>query len=72
MAGRSDHLPTQPPLQPSRGVLADGTPYMPAPTAERLQATGWEVRTIPGTGHHVHLDDHAAFMDCVLGCMDDH
>ena len=72
IAGRSDHMPMHSPLQPSLVVLADGTPFMPAPTAERLRATEWEVRTIPGTGHYVHLDDHAAFMDCVLGWMDGH
>ena len=68
--GRRDHTPTDQPLQPSLVVLADGTPFMPGSTAERLRATGWEVRTIPGTSHYVHLDDHAAFMDCVLGWVD--
>jgi pimeloyl-ACP methyl ester carboxylesterase len=67
ISGRSDHTPTGPPPQPSLVVLADGTPFIPEPTAERLGAAGWDVRTIPGTRHYVHLDDHAAFMDCVLG-----
>jgi len=47
-------------------LLAGGSPFVSAKTAERLRSTGWEVRTIPGAGHHVHLDDGAAFLSTLL------
>ncbi|MGA8923663.1 MAG: hypothetical protein WB682_11010 [Candidatus Dormiibacterota bacterium] len=29
----------------------------------------WVVETIPGTGHHVHIDDRPAFMSAILDWM---
>ncbi len=66
ISGRIDYTPTGPPSQPSLVVLADGTPFIPGPTAERLHAAGWDVRTIAGTGHYVYVDDCDAFLTCVL------
>lgn len=67
LAGRRDHTPSGPPLQPSLVMLAEKNPFMPQTTAERLRRIGWEVRTIPGTGHQVHLDDRRAYLRCILG-----
>jgi len=67
--GRGDHTPSGPPLQPSLVVLAEGSPFVPEPTIQSLRRAGWEVRTIPSTGHYVHLDDRAAFLACVSDWM---
>jgi len=66
-----DYTPTGPPLQPSLLVLPKGSPFVPAETAEGLRALGWDVRTIPGTGHYVHVDDRPAFVTCVLDWLHD-
>lgn len=60
-----DLTPTDPPLGPSLVVLAEGSPYVPDPAATRLRSMGWGVTTIPGTGHHVHIDDRPAFLSCI-------
>jgi pimeloyl-ACP methyl ester carboxylesterase len=62
-----DLTPAGPPGGPSLVVLAEGSPYVPAPAVEGLRSTGWVVETIPGTGHHVHIDDRPAFMSSILG-----
>ncbi len=61
-----DLTPAGPPGGPSLVVLAEGSPYMPEPAAARLRSMGWVVETIPGTGHHVHIDDRPAFMSAIL------
>lgn len=61
-----DLTPVGPPGGPSLVVLAEGSPYVPALAAERLRSTGWVVETIPGTGHHVHIEDRPAFMSSIL------
>ena len=66
IGGRRDYTPVGPPPQPSLVLLADGSPFVSAETAERLRSSGWEVRTIPAAGHHVHLDDRAAFLSSLL------
>jgi len=63
---RGDLTPTGPPLGPSLVVLAAGSPYVSEPAADRLRAMGWAVETMPGTGHHVHIDDRPAFLSSVL------
>lgn len=66
IGGRRDYTPVGPPPQPSLVLLADGSPFVSAETAERLRSSGWDVRTIPAAGHHVHLDDRAAFLSSLL------
>jgi pimeloyl-ACP methyl ester carboxylesterase len=61
-----DLVPTGPPVGPSLVVLAEGSPYVPAAAADRLRSMGWVVRRIPGTGHHLHIDDRPAFLSNVL------
>jgi len=61
-----DLAPAGPPAGLSLVVLAEGSAYVAAPAAERLRATGWVVETIPGTGHHVHIDDRPAFLSSIL------
>jgi hypothetical protein len=39
---------------------------VPALAAGRLRSTGWVVETIPGTGHHVHIDERPALMSSIL------
>jgi len=63
---QGDLTPAEPPAGPSLVVLAEGSPYVPEPAADRLRSMGWTVETIPGTGHHVHIDDQAAFLSTVL------
>ena len=62
----ADLTPSGPPAGPSLVLLAEGSPYVPEPAADRLRALGWAVETIPGTGHHLHLDDQPAFLSRVL------
>lgn len=62
----ADLTPSGPPAGPSLVLLADGSPYVPEPAADRLRAMGWAVATIRGTGHHLHLDDQPAFLAAVL------
>jgi pimeloyl-ACP methyl ester carboxylesterase len=64
-----DLTPAGPPGGPSLVVLAEGSPYVPEPAAARLISMGWVVETIPGTGHHVHIDDRPAFMSAILDWM---
>jgi pimeloyl-ACP methyl ester carboxylesterase len=61
-----DLTPSGPPAGPSLVLLAEGSPYVPEPAADRLRALGWVVETLPGTGHHLHLDDQRAFLAAVL------
>ena len=64
-----DLTPAGPPVGRSLIVLAEGSPYVPEPAADRLRAVGWVVETIPGTGHHVHIDDRSHFLSSVLDWM---
>lgn len=61
-----DLTPAGPPLGRSLVVLAEGSPYVPEPAADRLRSQGWTVETISGTGHHVHIDDRPGFLSSVL------
>lgn len=61
-----DLTPSGPPAGPSLVVLAEDSPYVPAPAAARLRSMGWAVQTIAGTGHHVHIDDRPAFLATIL------
>jgi pimeloyl-ACP methyl ester carboxylesterase len=65
--GREQDLtPSEGPGGPSLVVLAEGSPYVPEPAAARLRSNGWAVETIPGTGHHVHIDDRPGFLSSIL------
>lgn len=61
-----DLTPAGAPGGPSLVVLAEGSPYVRKAAAERLRSNGWAVETIPGTGHHVHIDDRPAFLSSIL------
>jgi pimeloyl-ACP methyl ester carboxylesterase len=49
------------PLVPSLVVTADPSQLIPPPRAAELRALGFEVRTVPNTGHIIHNDDFAGF-----------
>ncbi|MEV4557267.1 alpha/beta hydrolase [Kitasatospora sp. NPDC049285] len=52
---------------PSLVQLADPSTLVTPVEAERLRTRGFEVRTVPGTGHCIHRDDPAAFLDSLDG-----
>ncbi|ANW21753.1 alpha/beta fold hydrolase [Streptomyces clavuligerus] len=60
-------------LMPERAVvpslvpLADPSQLVPAERAELLRRRGFEVRTVPGTGHTIHRDDHDGFLAALDG-----
>lgn len=66
IAAARDWTPSGPPTQPSLVVLADGSRFVTAETAERLRSDGWAMRVIPGSGHMVHLDDRPTFLSSLL------
>ncbi|MGC0366668.1 pimeloyl-ACP methyl ester carboxylesterase [Rhodococcus sp. 27YEA15] len=49
-------------IVPSLVLLADPSSLIPAERAEQLRADGFDVVTVAGTGHTVHLDDVDAFL----------
>ena len=61
-----DHTPTTPPARPSLVLLADPSELVPPANAARLRQLGWQVETIPGTRHMVHLDAPDAYVEAVL------
>lgn len=55
------------PVVPSLVQLADRSALIGPQDAERLRATGYEVRTVAGAGHTIHRDDLAGFMASLDG-----
>lgn len=49
-------------LTPSLVLLADPSERVPPQQQRQLRSLGFEVRTVPGTGHSVHRDDFPGFM----------
>lgn len=47
---------------PSLVLLADPTYFVPAPVRGRLTQLGFEVVTVPGSGHSIHRDDPRGFL----------
>ncbi|MEU1283642.1 alpha/beta hydrolase [Kitasatospora sp. NPDC005856] len=66
MADQRSDLPARPAV-PSLVVLADRSLLVDAAAAGELRARGFEVRTVPGTGHTVHRDDPAGFLAALDG-----
>ncbi|MBY8881054.1 alpha/beta hydrolase [Actinacidiphila acidipaludis] len=54
-------LPVSAPV-PSLVLLADPSERVPPDRQEELRARGFELRTVPGTGHSIHRDDFPGFM----------
>lgn len=67
IGGNGERTPSARPAGPSLVLLAQDSPYVPAPAADRLRGLGWRVQTLAGTGHHLHVDDRPAFMTSVAG-----
>ncbi|SEM10412.1 alpha/beta fold hydrolase [Streptacidiphilus jiangxiensis] len=55
------------PAEPSLLVLADPSHNIPPQRAEELRALGFEVRTVPDTGHVVHNEDFDGFKTALQG-----
>ncbi|MFV0126949.1 alpha/beta fold hydrolase [Streptomyces sp. HMX112] len=55
------------PTAPALLVLADPSHNIPPRRAERLRGEGFEVRTVPGTGHVVHNEDFDGFKAALKG-----
>lgn len=55
------------PAVPSLVQLADPSFLVGAEDAERLRASGFEVRTVAGAGHTIHRDDFDGFMKSLDG-----
>ncbi|MFJ6776864.1 alpha/beta fold hydrolase [Kitasatospora sp. NPDC091257] len=66
LADQRSDLPTRPAV-PSLAVLADRSLLVDASSARALRARGFEVRTVPGSGHTVHRDDPAGFLAALDG-----
>jgi pimeloyl-ACP methyl ester carboxylesterase len=56
--GLRPHAPTAPSLV----LVADPSPVVSPPLAIELADLGYEVRTVPGTGHVIHNDDYTEFL----------
>ncbi|PWC03297.1 alpha/beta hydrolase [Agromyces badenianii] len=72
--GFSDTRPLVPPARlvaPTLVVLAEKSLLITANVARQLRGQGMTVATVQGTGHTVFRDDHAGFMDAVLGWLRD-
>jgi len=52
---------------PSLVLAADPSRLVPAEDAALLRERGFEVRTVPGTGHSIHRDDFDGFMTALEG-----
>lgn len=53
------------PIVPSTVVLADPSNLIAPARAAELTEAGFDVRVVPGTGHVVHIDDFAGFLDAL-------
>ena len=52
-------FPSGPPPVPSTLVLAGPSFAVRAEFAEKLRASGWDIRVMPGVGHDLHIEDPA-------------
>ncbi|MFF0813606.1 alpha/beta fold hydrolase [Rhodococcus sp. NPDC003318] len=50
---------------PSVLVLADPSHLVPPAHADDLAGRGFGIEVVPGSGHVIHLDDHAGFLDAL-------
>ncbi|MFI6689706.1 hypothetical protein [Streptomyces sp. NPDC050485] len=62
----SDYLPARP-IVPSLVQGAGDHHLVPDDMAERLRASGFEVRYVPDTGHCIHRDGLAGFLASLDG-----
>lgn len=68
--GFADTRPLVPPARlvaPTLVLLAEKSLLITERVAADLRRRGMTVATVPGTGHTVFRDDHAGFMDAVIG-----
>lgn len=60
-------VPVAPPVVPSTIVLSDDSPsVLPDEYAARLEASGWEIRRIPGVHHDMQLEDPDRTAETIL------
>lgn len=53
------------PIVPSLVLLADPSALVTPARAEQFAAAGFELRTVPGTGHNVHHDNPSGYLDAL-------
>ena len=58
--GRRTKFLPQPPAVPSTMVLADPSFVVPRHAAEKFRSSGWDVRTLTGAPHDMHIQVPAA------------
>ena len=58
--GRNTEFQPQPPAVPSTMVLADPSFVVPRRAAQKFRSMGWDVRTLPGAPHDMHIQVPAA------------
>ncbi len=59
-----DRMPTSRSI-PSLLMLADPSDLVPPPDAATLAKLGFDVRSVPGSGHSIFRDDLAGFLACM-------
>ncbi|MCF2532854.1 alpha/beta fold hydrolase [Yinghuangia soli] len=62
----ADYLPG-PPARPSLVQLADPSLTIPPEAAAELERRGYQLHTVPGTGHCIHRDDLEGFLRSLDG-----
>ncbi|MFD0901250.1 alpha/beta fold hydrolase [Actinomadura sediminis] len=67
LPGFGDRVPGGAPPVPSLVQVADPSDLVPADLADTLRGRGFEVRTVPDTGHCIHRDDLDAFTASLHG-----
>jgi pimeloyl-ACP methyl ester carboxylesterase len=65
-------VPPQNLVAPSLVILAEKSLLISRAVADGLRGSGMTVTTVPGSGHTVFRDDHAAFMTLVRGWLTRH
>ena len=65
-AGGHDHAPRSP-VTRSLVMLADPSDLVPPQDADRLRAAGFDVVSVPGSGHSIFRDDLNGFLDALDG-----
>ena len=61
--GRATEILPAPPLVPSTLVLAENSFVIPPPRAKEFSDYGWDVRTLAGAPHDMHIQNPSGLAD---------